>query len=79
MLLKWLKSADADCMIRTGLRIRTLTEVELCVQRLHWLVQSASSATTIPQRKRRTILTEWKSKSIVDFAELTHYTRKQSN
>lgn len=66
------------CMIGTR-RIRTLAEVELCVQRLHWLVRNASSGITIPQRKRKTILTEWKSRSIVDSARLTHCTKKQNN
>lgn len=59
--------------------IRTLAEVELlCVQRLHWHVQSASSAITILQRRRRLILTEWKSRSIADSAELIHCIRKQN-
>jgi len=51
-------------------------EVEKCVQRLHWHVLSASSATTIQLRKRRTILIEWKPRSIVDSARLTLCTKK---
>ena len=68
-----------SCMIRTKYNIRTLAEVELCVQRLHWHVQSASSVTIILPRIRRLIPTGWRLRSIVDSARPIHCTRKQNN
>ena len=72
------KSGYSFCMIRANDLFRTLAEVELCVQRLHWHVQSANSVITILQRRRRPILTEWRSRSIVDSAGLIHCTKKQN-
>ena len=67
-----------SCVIRAKELVRTLAEVELCVQKLHWHVRSASSVTTILPRKRRIIPTGWKSGSIADSAGSTRYTKKQN-
>ena len=60
-------------------KFRTHAEVELCVQRLHWLVPNASSAITILQRRKKIIPTEWRTRNTVGSAGPIHYTRKQSN
>ena len=40
---------------------------------------SVNNVTTIRQKKKENILTEWKLKSIVDFADHTLYTKRQSS
>lgn len=51
----------------------------MCAQESHWNVQNVNSVTTILQKTKRHIQTEWKSRNIVDSAKLTLYTKKQSN
>lgn len=50
----------------------------MCAQESHWHVRNANSVTTIQQRIKRHILTEWRSGSIVDFAESIRCTKRQS-
>lgn len=61
------------------LPIKNSVEVELCARKSHWHVQNVNKETTILQRIKKHIQTEWKQRNIADSARLIPCIKKRNS